>query len=156
MNFVVTVIISLFVLYQLSLITIKMILIIVYYQQFSAELYHHRQNLIFFNSFISCVNFSCNPYILFFSQFIQSFTFNHLTLYTSLYIKHILFKAMYHMICNYNSRSVANESRHFENKLSKQTRFDKNCFLIFFFKSQIIYKCNMIHTIINTFCTNKK
>ncbi|XP_052680271.1 trace amine-associated receptor 6-like [Crassostrea angulata] len=66
MNIVVTVIISVFVFYRLSLIAIK----IIYFFQFSAELYYHVRNLEYFYIFMTCINFSCNPYILFFSQFV--------------------------------------------------------------------------------------
>ncbi|XP_052680275.1 somatostatin receptor type 5-like [Crassostrea angulata] len=69
MNIVVTVIIIIFVLYQLSIIAIN-ITIIFLYQQFSAELYYHRVNIEYYYVFTGCINFSCNPYILFLSQFL--------------------------------------------------------------------------------------
>lgn len=83
MNIVVTVIIRIFVLFQLSFIAMN-IMIIIDYQQFSTQLFYHTFNIKNVYVFIGCIIFSCNPYVLFLSQFLQSFAFNFLTLYTSL------------------------------------------------------------------------
>uniref|UniRef100_A0A8W8LMD6 G-protein coupled receptors family 1 profile domain-containing protein n=2 Tax=Magallana gigas TaxID=29159 RepID=A0A8W8LMD6_MAGGI len=69
MNIVVAMILSIFVLYQLPLIA-NNIMILFLYQQFSDKLYNHVNNIFYFNIFVACINYSCNPYILFFSQFI--------------------------------------------------------------------------------------
>uniref|UniRef100_A0A8W8LLS4 G-protein coupled receptors family 1 profile domain-containing protein n=1 Tax=Magallana gigas TaxID=29159 RepID=A0A8W8LLS4_MAGGI len=69
MNIVVAMILSIFVLYELSVIA-NFIMVLFFNQQVSNELYYHVKNLDYFNIFTACINYSCNPYILFFSQFI--------------------------------------------------------------------------------------
>ncbi|XP_052680279.1 melanocortin receptor 4-like [Crassostrea angulata] len=71
MNIVVTVIIGIFVLYRLIWMAIG-IIVLICFQEFSDELYYQTEGLFYFSIFIECINFSCNPYILFLSQFICS------------------------------------------------------------------------------------
>lgn len=69
MNVVVTVIICIFALLQLMIISGD-ILIILSFQLLSDEIYNFLIYLRYCTIFLGCLNFSCNPYILFFSQFI--------------------------------------------------------------------------------------
>lgn len=64
MNVVVTLIISIFTIYQLSIIAGE-IYVIYFFQHFVNYIYVECCII-----FIGCLNYSCNPYILFFSQFI--------------------------------------------------------------------------------------
>lgn len=69
MNIVVTVISSISVLFYLPLIVINTIkLISVYAPSLVSE--YRLYYIFYFAAFMGCVNFSCNPYILFFSHFI--------------------------------------------------------------------------------------
>lgn len=65
MNIVATVIVSIFVLLQLSLIS-EEILTLLYIQLFSDELLHYSRYMHFCYISIGFLNFSCNPYLLFF------------------------------------------------------------------------------------------
>lgn len=69
MNIVVTVIVGIFVLLQLSKLSAK-ILFMSYFKLSSYELLYSAKYLLNCVTFIGCLNFSCNPYILFLSQFI--------------------------------------------------------------------------------------
>ncbi|XP_052680291.1 trace amine-associated receptor 8-like [Crassostrea angulata] len=69
MNSVVTVIISIFAILQIIIISNE-ILLIIYFQLFSDEIVIYIIYISFCRMFFECLNFSCNPYILFFSQFI--------------------------------------------------------------------------------------
>lgn len=68
MNIVVTVILGLFVLLHVSSLVTGMLYII--YKWSSVISYETFLYMYYFDIFIGCLNFSCNPYILFLSQFI--------------------------------------------------------------------------------------
>lgn len=66
MNIVVTVIISIFVLYQSTVIATNIIRFLIDQRYLTG----YPMYLVYFYIFIACMNYSCNPYILFLSQFI--------------------------------------------------------------------------------------
>lgn len=72
MNIVVTLIISIFVLFRLSNIVTDILILMFVFRVTSFPSYETRLYNFYFYTFIGCINFSCNPCILFFSQYIKN------------------------------------------------------------------------------------